>query len=188
MIVVLASGSGSNFQAIAEAFPGEIGAVVCNVAGAGVLARAEQLAIPALVVPHRNFSQRADHDRAVVAAIGERGTPDLVVLAGYMRILTPTYFAEMQRHYPRCKTINLHPAPLDLYKGAHAFEYAVEHRFTRWGVSVHEATPELDSGPLIRFSEFPIFPNETAGDLRARVAPIEHRTLIEAIKTLRSPH
>lgn len=181
MIVVFASGSGTNFEAIANAFPDQVKALVCNVENAKVIIKAEQRNIPYYVVPHKNYNSRAKHEVALLQSIQHLKGIKVIVLAGYMRVLSTTFFKEVLKIQPTPMLINLHPAPLHLYKGAHAYEYAAENKVTNWGLSVHEVIPELDSGKLLNSMEFPVFPYETADQIRDRARPLEHMLLIQTL-------
>jgi phosphoribosylglycinamide formyltransferase 1 len=181
MIVVFASGSGTNFEAIANAFPDQVKALVCNIENAKVIPKAQQRSIPCYVVPHKNYNSRASHEIALLQSIQHLKGIKVIVLAGYMRILSPTFFEEVLKTQPTPMLLNLHPAPLHLYKGAHAYEYAAENKVTNWGLSVHEVIRELDSGKLLNSIEFPVFPYETADQIRDRVKPLEHNLLIQTL-------
>ena len=181
MIIVFASGSGTNFEAIANAFPNLVSALVCNVENALVISKAKQRNIPCFVIPHKNYNTRAEHEAEVVRSIMHLTGIKTIVLAGYMRVLTKTFFDEISKIKPKPLLINLHPAPLDLYKGAHAYEYAAESKVTSWGLSVHEVIQELDSGKLLNFIEFPIFPYENPEQIQNRVRTLEHKLLIQTL-------
>ena len=196
MIAVFASGQGSNFEALADAFPGSIAAVVSNVEGAGVLARAAARGVPTRVVPHVAFAERAAHEKAMLKALAallpERELPPgepsreplrLLVLAGYMRVLSETFLSGFAQRYPQARAWNLHPAHLDQYRGAHAFSFAVEHRFPRWGLSVHEVTAVLDGGALVDACEVPVWPTDSANSLHARARESEHALLVRAVRS-----
>lgn len=181
MIVVFASGSGTNFEAIANAFPTQVKALVCNVENAKVILKAKQLSIPCFILPHKNYSNRATHETAILQSIQHLKGIKVIVLAGYMRVLSKFFFEEVLKIQPAPMLLNLHPAPLHLYKGAHAYEYAAENKVTNWGLSVHEVIPELDSGKLFNSIDFPVFPYETAKQIRERARPLEHALLIQTL-------
>lgn len=187
--VVLASGTGTNFSALAQNFPHQVTGLVCNVQGAPVLKRAQAAAIPALLVPHNAYPNRPSHDRAVVAALAQLNPKvELVVLAGYMRILSPAFFEEIAKKLPGVRLVNLHPAHLSDYKGAHGYAAAVERLAPRWGLSVHEVIPELDAGPLLASLEIPVAPYLTAPELQKFAQPFEHALLVQAVTAvLRAP-
>lgn len=173
-IVILISGSGSNLQAIldqtrAGKINGEIVAVISNRPDAYGLTRAEQAGTDARLLDHRDFADRERFDQALMELIdGYR--PDLVVLAGFMRILTP----ELVRHY-HGRLLNIHPSLLPKYKGLHTHQRALEAGDERHGCSVHFVTEELDGGPIIIQASVPIAADDTADSLQQRVHRLEHR-------------
>ncbi|MBI1424523.1 MAG: phosphoribosylglycinamide formyltransferase [Gammaproteobacteria bacterium] len=182
-LVVLISGNGSNLQAIidaiqAQTLPVSLRAVISDRPGAFGLARAAEARIPAHVVDYRQFPQREDFDKALMQQI-DAYSPDLVVLAGFMRILT-TDFVE---HYLG-KMINVHPSLLPKYQGLNTHQRVLDAGEQIHGASVHYVTPELDSGPLILQGEVPVFPDESAKSLQQRVHAIEHKILPAAIRLI----
>ncbi len=177
MIAILASGDGSNFEALASHFQKQISTLICNVEGAFVLKRAEKYHIPHFLIPHKNFSSRVEHEKEIVAQLKSFSALKLIVLAGYMRVLSPYFFKELGH----ILTINLHPAHLQEYKGAHAYEYATFHKYPRWGLSIHKVTEELDSGTLLNSIEFEIYPYETVEDIKKRVKILEHKLLVNTV-------
>lgn len=173
-LVVLISGNGSNLQAIIDAIrdqqlPVEIRAVISNEPDAYGLERARRAGIPAEVLDHRDFASREDYDRALQALI-DKYRPDLVVLAGFMRILTPG----LVQHYAG-RMLNIHPSLLPRYQGLNTHQRVLDAGDSVHGVSVHFVTPELDGGPVILQAEVPVQPGDTAEDLAARVHRQEHR-------------
>ncbi|WP_448248603.1 phosphoribosylglycinamide formyltransferase [Thalassotalea agariperforans] len=173
-IVVLISGSGSNLQALIDAckqsdYPGEIVGVISNKADAYGLERAKQANIAQQALEHKNFESRELYDQALVKAI-DVYQPDVVVLAGFMRILT----AEFVQHY-QGRLINIHPSLLPKYQGLHTHQRALDAGDEEHGVSVHFVTEELDGGPVILQAKIPIFPGDNADDLASRVHEQEHR-------------
>ncbi|MGJ8694287.1 MAG: phosphoribosylglycinamide formyltransferase [Thalassotalea sp.] len=173
-IVVLISGSGTNLQAIINAckdvnFPGEVVGVVSNKDDAYGLERAKLENIPQQSLNHINFNSRELYDQALVKVI-DMYQPDLVVLAGFMRILTP----EFVTHYEG-RLINIHPSLLPKYQGLNTHQRAIDAGDTEHGVSVHFVTEELDGGPVILQAKVPIFDGDTAADLANRVHEQEHR-------------
>lgn len=179
MIAVLASGDGSNFEALAQHFPKQICALICNVESAYVIERAKKHHIPYFLIPHKNFKTRAEHEKEVIHILSQFVGVKLVVLAGYMRVLSPFFFS---KPLPLC--INLHPAHLDQFKGADAYEYAVRHKYPSWGLSIHKVTQELDSGELLGACEFPLFPYESVSEVKARVKNLEHELLVSTVKRI----
>jgi len=176
-IVVLISGRGSNFKAIAEAkLPNvEIRAVVSNRADAGGLNFARSQGITTAVLEHKNFASREAFDTAMMAAI-DQYQPKLVVLAGFMRILSPVFV----QHY-HGRLLNIHPSLLPAFKGLHSHERALEAKVKEHGASVHFVTEELDSGAVIAQARVPVFEDDTPDSLAARVLVQEHRLYPEVI-------
>lgn len=173
-LVVLISGSGSNLQALidacsAQTINAEIVAVFSNKAGAYGLLRAQQAGIPALSLSPAEFSSRDAFDAALQTQIDEY-QPDLLILAGYMRILTPAFV----RHY-HGKMLNIHPSLLPKYPGLHTHRKALENGDAEHGTSVHFVTEELDGGPVILQARIAVLPDDTEDTLTARIQQEEHR-------------
>lgn len=173
-LVVLISGSGSNLQALidacsAQTLNAEIVAVFSNKADAYGLLRAQQAGIPALALSPAEFSSRDDFDAALQAHIDEY-QPDLLILAGYMRILTPAFV----RHYYG-RMLNIHPSLLPKYPGLHTHRKALENGDAEHGTSVHFVTEELDGGPVILQARIAVLPDDTEDTLTARIQQEEHR-------------
>ncbi|WP_438863735.1 phosphoribosylglycinamide formyltransferase [Neptunicella sp.] len=167
-IVVLISGNGSNLQAIidqcqAKNIAGNVTAVISNKPDVYGLQRAADAGIPAHVLNNRDYAERADYDSALMQCI-DQYQPDLVVLAGFMRILT----ADFVQHY-HGKMLNIHPSLLPKYKGLHTHQRAIDAGDSEHGASVHFVTPDLDGGPIIIQSRVPIFADDQAEDLAERV-------------------
>ena len=182
-VVVLISGSGSNLQALIDAaagprWPGKIVLVLSNRADAFGLERARGAGIATAVIEHGAFAGREQFDQAMMAAIDAQ-SPDLVVLAGFMRILTPDFV----RHY-RGRLLNIHPSLLPLYPGLHTHQRAIEAGDREAGASVHFVTEELDGGPVIVQARVPVEPGDTADMLASRVLREEHRIYPLAAKLL----
>ena len=184
-VVVLLSGSGTNFAAIAAAagdgrLPIEIRAVVSDRPAAFGLERARALGIPAIAVPPREYPDRASHDRALIESI-DAHHPALVVLAGYMRIFTPAFV----EHYAD-RMLNIHPSLLPAYTGLNTHRRALEDG-ARWhGCTVHYVTEELDGGPLVAQAPVPVLPGDTEETLANRVHRAEHQlypTVIDWVAT-----
>ncbi|MBB3061826.1 phosphoribosylglycinamide formyltransferase [Microbulbifer rhizosphaerae] len=172
-VAVLVSGSGTNLQALIDA-AGEraefsICAVVSNRPGAYGLVRAAEAGIPASVVDHRDYLNRESFDSALMAEI-DRHNPDLVVLAGFMRILTP----EFVRHYSG-RLLNIHPSLLPKYQGLHTHQRALEAGDSDHGATVHFVTEELDGGPAIVQALVPVQAEDSAELLAKRVQVQEHK-------------
>ena len=173
-IVVLISGSGTNLQAIIDAakhenYGGDIVAVVSNKADAYGLTRAENENIATAVLSHHDFASREAYDLALIEKINIY-QPDLIVLAGFMRILTPQF---VQTY--RGRLLNIHPSLLPKYQGLNTHQLAIDAGDKEHGVSVHFVTEELDGGPVILQAKVPIFAEDCADDLAKRVHQQEHR-------------
>ncbi len=173
-IVVLISGSGSNLQAILDAckagfIAGRVSAVISNKADVFGLTRASDAGVPALVLDHKQFADRASYDAALCKTIDQH-QPDLVVLAGFMRILTPEFVA----HYSG-RLLNIHPSLLPKYQGLNTHQRAIDAGDTVHGCSVHFVTAELDGGPVALQAKVPVFPEDDAAGVAARVHEQEHR-------------
>ncbi len=176
-IVILISGSGSNLQAIIDAdLPVTIRAVISNRADAYGLTRAEAAGIPTAVLNHKSFPDRETYDAALLSLI-DSYHPGLLVLAGFMRILSDGFV----RHYEG-RMINIHPSLLPKYRGLHTHTRAIEAGDKEAGCSVHFVTPELDAGPIIIQAHVPILEDDTPETLAARVLEQEHRIYPEAIR------
>ena len=173
-IAVLISGSGSNLQAIIDAcaggdIPGDICLVLSNKPGVGGLDRATSAGIDCAVINHRDYDSREDFDRALVATLAPYA-PDLVILAGFMRILTPEFIGPFSG-----KLINIHPSLLPKYPGLHTHQRAIDAGDAWAGATVHFVTEELDGGPPILHARVPVESGDTAEALAARVLQQEHR-------------
>jgi phosphoribosylglycinamide formyltransferase-1 len=183
-IVILISGTGSNMAAIvraaaadrwAERFGARVVAVVSNKADAGGLAFAQARGIATAVVPHRDFATREAFDAALAEAI-DAHVPSLVVLAGFMRILTPGFVARYEG-----RLLNIHPSLLPAFPGLHTHRRAIEAGCRVAGVTVHQVTAELDHGPILDQAVVPVLPGDTEAVLAARVLSQEHRLYPRAI-------
>lgn len=172
-IVVLISGSGTNLQALIDAhqqgeLPVNIAAVISNRPQAYGLERARQAGIETLVVDHTGFTSREQFDQELQARI-DAFDPHLVVLAGFMRILTEGF----TQHYLG-RMLNIHPSLLPKYQGLHTHQRALDAGDTEHGVTVHFVTPELDGGPNIIQAIVPVFAHDDASTLAQRVQAQEH--------------
>lgn len=176
-IVILISGRGSNMQAIVNAgIPDvRIAAVLSNSATAAGLAWAAERGIPTDSLNHKDFASRGAFDQAMMEKI-DAYQPDLVVLAGFMRILTPEFCARYEG-----RLMNIHPSILPSFTGLHTHERALEAGCRVAGCTIHFVTPELDCGPIISQGVVPIFDNDTADDIAARVLKVEHRLFPQAV-------
>lgn len=176
-VVVLISGNGSNLQAMLDLAdkPYQITAVLSNKAGVYGLERAAKAGVCTHVVPHTDYPDRETFDRAMMAVI-DQYQPDLIVLAGFMRILSSAFV----QHY-QGRLINIHPSLLPKYKGTKTHQRALEAGEREHGVSVHYVTEELDGGPVVRQAVVDILPGDDAETLAARVAKEEHRIYPEVL-------
>ncbi|MDR5898817.1 phosphoribosylglycinamide formyltransferase [Halomonas vilamensis] len=172
-VVVLISGSGSNLQALIEAqshdrLGGEIVAVISNEADAYGLKRARDAGIDAVALPHREYDSREAYDGALIKVI-ERHEPDLIVLAGFMRILTPRF---VQRFLGR--TLNIHPSLLPAYQGLNTHARALADGVSEHGCSVHFVTEELDGGPVVIQAALKVSADDTIETLKEKIHAREH--------------
>jgi phosphoribosylglycinamide formyltransferase 1 len=175
MVVVLISGRGSNMQALLEAgLP--VSAVISNVAGAKGLDTATAHNVPTRVVEHKRFATREAFDAALAAAIDEF-RPRLVVLAGFMRVLTPGF---VERY--RGRLLNIHPSLLPDFPGLHTHERALQAGVKRHGCTVHFVTAELDHGPVVIQAAVPVRADDTPHTLAARVLRQEHVIYPRAVR------
>ncbi len=184
-LVVLISGGGSNLQSIIDAcasgqVPARIARVISNRPGVRGLARAQAAGIAQETLNHQDFPDRESFDRALMARIDEEA-PDLVVLAGFMRILTPQFV----EHYLG-KLVNIHPSLLPKFPGLHTHQRAIEARESHHGATVHFVTPTLDGGPAIMQDRVAIAADDTPESLAARVLEREHRLYPRAINAVLS--
>ncbi|HAT27298.1 MAG TPA: phosphoribosylglycinamide formyltransferase [Gammaproteobacteria bacterium] len=170
-IVVLISGNGTNLQALINASTTSnfrVVAVVSNNHEAFGLQRATVADIPALVVDHDNYSSRQDFDRKLIEVI-DAFDPELIVLAGFMRILGP----EFVQHY-QGRILNIHPSLLPAYTGVNTHQRVLDAGDKEHGVSVHFVTDELDGGPVVAQEKIAVLTTDTAAQLATRVAAKEH--------------
>ena len=182
-IVILISGRGSNMQAIVAAatsqhWDARITAVISNRQEAEGLAFAEQQGIPTAVVSNKQYSTRSEFDAALQAQI-DQFAPDLVVLAGFMRILTP----EFVQHYAG-RMINIHPSLLPNFTGLHTHRQALQAAVSEHGATVHVVTPELDHGPILGQARIPVVAGDNEESLAARVLEQEHVLYPSVIKQI----
>jgi phosphoribosylglycinamide formyltransferase 1 len=182
-VAVLISGGGSNLQALIDdsAQPGatyEIALVLSNKPDAFGLVRAQNAAIPTAVVSHKDFASREEFDGALNSAL-ETAAPDLVCLAGFMRILTPVFIDRWQG-----RLINIHPSLLPKLKGLHTHARALEAGETEHGCTIHWVVPDLDSGAVIAQSRVVVLPGDTEEALAARVLIEEHKLYPSVVRAL----
>ena len=180
-LVILISGRGSNMVAIADACAAEgwdarIAAVISNRPDAAGLDHARAQGIPTAVVNHRDFDGREAFDAALAQVI-DGFAPDLVVLAGFMRILTPGFV----QHYAG-RMLNIHPSLLPAFPGLHTHRRAIEAGCKVAGTTVHVVTPELDHGPIVAQAVVAVRPDDTEDTLASRVLAMEHRLYPRAVR------
>lgn len=173
-IAIFASGEGTNFQFLADNFKNKIALLVCNQKEANVLNRAQKSGIPFLLIEHQKFNTREEHEQEILKTINAIENLKTIVLAGYMRILSPYFFAHLNSEI---EIINLHPAHLHDYKGPSGYEFAIANKFPRWGITVHKVIPELDSGPIVKVKEVSVLPTDTPDCLKKRCQKVEHELL-----------
>lgn len=184
-IVVLISGNGSNLQAIIDTcakgeIDGQVSAVISNRADAYGLERAKLATIPSHTLSHKDYSDRESFDAEVMKII-DTYQPDLIVLAGYMRILSEGFV----NHYLG-KMINIHPSLLPKYPGLNTHQRAIDAGDSEHGSSVHFVTPELDSGPIIEQVKVDIEPQDTSDSLMAKVQKAEHQLYPKVVQDILS--
>jgi len=186
-IVILISGTGSNMAAIVKAarhdhwqarLGARVAAVLSNKPDAAGLQFAREMGIETAVVDHKAYGSREDFDAALASAI-DRYQPALVVLAGFMRILTPAFVARYEG-----RLLNIHPSLLPAYPGLHTYQRALDDGCWFAGATVHRVTGDLDHGPILAQAVVPVLPGDTAQTLAARVLTQEHRIYPEAIARL----
>lgn len=180
-VVVLLSGRGSNMGALVEAtktpdFPAEIVAVLSDKANAGGLELAHEHGIDAVAVPRKGFADKAAHEAAIIEAI-EAAQPDLICLAGYMRLLSAAFCERFAG-----RMINIHPSLLPLFPGLDTHGRAIAAGVRLHGASVHFVTFEMDGGPIIAQTAVPVSPEDSADTLSARVLKAEHKLYPHALR------
>lgn len=176
-VVVLLSGRGSNFRAIAEAgLPIEIVAVISNRPAAAGLEYAREHGIPVRALDHSAHADRAAFDLLLAEEI-EHHRPDLVVLAGYMRILSPAFIARFEG-----RLLNIHPSLLPMFPGLKTHERALAEGVKVHGCTVHFVTADLDHGPIVIQAAVPVRADDTPATLGARVLQQEHRIYPQAVR------
>ncbi|MDQ2916667.1 MAG: phosphoribosylglycinamide formyltransferase [Pseudomonadota bacterium] len=179
-ITVLISGRGSNLAALIDAvnagtIDGVITQVISNRPHAAGLAYAQNNGIATAIIDHHGHASRAAFDAALAEVI-DRSEPDLIVLAGFMRILGADF---VQRYAGRM--LNIHPSLLPAYAGTDTHRRALDDRAARHGCTVHFVTPEVDGGPIIAQADVPVLPGDDAASLAARVLEAEHRLLPQVV-------
>ncbi|MDP1653706.1 MAG: phosphoribosylglycinamide formyltransferase [Rhodocyclaceae bacterium] len=175
--VILISGRGSNMQALLDAqLPGTCSAVISNRPDAAGLAWAAARGVPTVVVDHKAYPSREAFDAALAEEIERRGA-DLVLLAGFMRILTDAFVRRFAG-----RLVNIHPSLLPAFPGLHTHEAALQTGVRVHGCTVHFVTPALDGGPIVAQAVVPVLPGDTADVLAARVLEQEHAIYRQAAR------
>lgn len=178
-VAVLISGRGSNLKALIEHQQGyQVVAVASNKPKAGGLAITRQHSIPAIIVDHRRFQNRVDFEIKILEALAEY-RPEIVVFAGFMRVMTPKFV-----HAYQGKLINLHPSLLPKFPGLHPHRQALEAGENEHGATIHFVSSELDAGPIIARWSLPVRPEETLKTLTERTRKIEHLLLPQTLSLL----
>jgi len=180
-VTVLISGNGSNLQALIDARDsGRLGVniinVISNVADAKGLERAARAGIPSTILEHQRFADRNEFDHALAMVIAA-GEPELVILAGFMRIIGPGVLNHFEG-----RIINLHPSLLPLHKGTDTYQRALDAGDCEHGASIHIVTGELDGGAVISQVRIPILAGDDKDSLAARLSPMEHRLLVSTVE------
>ena len=180
-VAILISGGGSNMVALADSMVGDHPARPClvlsNVPGAGGLDKAAARGIPTAVVDHKPFAKDRAAFEAVLNVELDRAAPDIICLAGFMRILTAGFITRWQG-----RMLNIHPSLLPKYKGLHTHTRAIEAGDAEAGCSVHEVTADLDDGPILGQARVPVLPGDTPELLAARVLPLEHQLYPQVLR------
>lgn len=180
---VLASGSGSNFQALVDALhressPARVTCLICNVPGARVLERAANAGVEALVIDHKTFPSREAFDAHLAWELSARGV-ELIVLAGYMRLVTPALLSR----FPG-RVVNVHPALLPAFPGLHAPRQALAYGVAISGCTVHFVDEGTDTGPIIAQAAVPVQPDDDEASLTARIQKEEHRLFPAVVREI----
>ena len=182
-IIVLISGNGSNLQSIIDAIEsgqinGQITAVISNQADAYGLKRAKKHNIDQRVISHKDFTSRENFDLALTEALTHLD-PDIIVLAGFMRVLGSALIQAFDR-----RILNIHPSLLPNYKGLNTFQRAIDNQESEHGVSIHIVTSELDNGPVIVRGRYSILTDDKISDLQAKGHQLEHRMYPQVLQWL----
>lgn len=182
-IAVLLSGRGSNFLAIARAaaigtIPAKIVTVISNRPEAAGIVRAREMGLPAVVADHRSYPDREAHEDALMSILELAGA-ELLVLAGYMRLLSPRFVSKF-----RDRIVNIHPSLLPSFPGMDAQRQAIEHGVRISGCTVHLVEEGLDCGPIVVQRAVEVSDSDDAESLAARILPLEHEAYVDAIRLL----
>jgi len=182
-IAVFASGNGTNLQAIIDAIKkgvikARLALVVSNNPDAHALTRAKNAGLETFVLDHKKFSSREEYDKEIIKELEKRNT-ELVVLAGFMRLLSPYFIKKYRR-----KIMNIHPSLLPVFKGTHGIRDAFNTGVDKTGVTVHFVDEELDHGPIIMQKEVRIEKTDTLETLEEKIHKVEHQLYPEAIQAV----
>lgn len=180
-VVVFISGGGSNMVALADAcatpdFPAEIVAVISDKPTAGGLAKAAERGIATHVFERRAYANKAEHEAAILATLATL-SPDIICLAGYMRLLSGDFIRPYEG-----RILNIHPSLLPLFPGLHTHQRALDAGMMVAGCTVHFVTEGMDEGPIVAQSVVPVLPGDTSDSLAARVLTVEHRSYALALR------
>ena len=171
---VLASGSGTNLQALLKAYPRELAVVAGDKKGAFAFERAQRVGVPVEHVDPAGFVSREDYDRELAKRVAAHDV-SLVVGAGYMRVLSPPFL----ERFPA--VLNVHPSLLPAFQGLHAVRRALEARVEETGVTVHFMVEEVDAGPIVAQEKVPVLPGDDEETLLGRLHPVEHGLLVRTV-------
>lgn len=182
-LAILASGSGSNLEALIKACQAgrcaaQAALAICNKAGAGALARAEALGVPTKLIAHKDYPSREAFEDAMLAEL-RAAEIDIVALAGFMRILTPRFIEPFAG-----RMLNIHPSLLPSFPGVDAGKQAFEHGVKVTGVTVHFVTPEMDAGPIVLQKAVEILADDDLDSLMQRIHALEHELFPAAVDLL----
>ncbi len=182
-VVVFISGSGSNMVSLAKAcqtadFPAEIVCVISDKASAGGLEKARGMGIPTLIFERKTYASKAEHEGAILAALGEIA-PDIICLAGYMRLISGDFIAPYEG-----RIINIHPSLLPLFPGLNTHQRAIDSGMKISGCTVHFVTEGMDEGPTIAQGAVPVISGDTAETLASRILTVEHQLYPLTLKRL----
>ena len=180
-IAVFASGRGTNFSAIARAvkkgkITANISLLVCDNPKALVIGKAKRAGVEVFLIKRRNFASKSDFEKRIIQRLQEAGV-DLIVLAGFMRILGPDLIQAF-----KSRILNIHPALLPAFKGAHGIKDAFDYGVKVTGITVHFVDEEIDHGPIILQAPIVIKENETLDSLEARIHKVEHKIYPESVR------
>jgi len=184
MIVSLCSGEGRTFAAMTRVLGHLVTDMITNVENAPVRNKARTLGVKEHCIPHAAYPSRQAHEQALLAQLKLCEPFEIILLLGYMRVLSDDFLRQVRALWPRAEIANLHPAPLSPYKGAHGLLHALRNRAPLWGISVHQVTARLDEGPLLAYRTLPLYPTDSFETLRERAHPHEVSAVLESVDLL----